>query len=182
MGLIYGQAFLTICAADGDDFQTGLRAMNPESRSASQHIEECAPGLSLMLRELPETIISVSTWNTRAWTFQEVLLSRRSLIFADGRAFFQCRSNAVSEDVVAVKKGAGWSLDLVQALPQILRELPYRGFGVYMNCVSLYSSRALTKSKDILAAFKGVSNLIGQSTGTPFVYGLPNSHFDLALL
>lgn len=182
MDLIYGNALLTICAADGSDSGTALKAMHPEQRSSTQHIEECAPGVSLMLRELPEVGIGCSTWNTRAWTFQERLLSRRCLIFAEGRVFFQCRSNAMSEDLVTAKAGSGWSLDRVQALPRILRELPRRGFRVYMNCVLLYSSRALTKKKDILSAFKGISNLIGENMESPFVFGLPCSHFDLALL
>ncbi|KAF4627371.1 hypothetical protein G7Y89_g10785 [Cudoniella acicularis] len=182
MNLIYGNAFLTICAADGNDAWFGLKALDSSAHSISQYIEECAPGVRLMVSQLAETGINASVWNTRAWTFQERLLSRRCLIFTEGRVFFQCRSATMSEDLVSESHGAGWSLDLAKALPQILHELDRRPIRVYMNCMSRYSERNLTQPKDILAAFNGVSNLISGVMKAPFIFGLPSSHFDLALL
>lgn len=182
MDLIYGHAFLTICAADGYDAYSGLRALSSSGNSPSQYIEECVPGVRLMVSQLAETGINSSVWNTRAWTFQERLLSKRCLIFTEGRVFFQCRSATMSEDLVSESRGAGWSLDLAKALPQILHELKRRPIKVYMNCMSRYSERKLTQPKDILAAFNGVSNLISRAMRAPFIFGLPSSHFDLALL
>jgi Heterokaryon incompatibility protein (HET) len=193
MDLIYGNAELTICAADGDDSRTGLKAMhlqNQDSRAGLRAaqlkdpggVKECAPGVRLMVSRPPETSIRASKWNTRAWTFQERLLSRRCLLFTGGRVYFQCRSTGMSEDIFADRKGAGWSLDLVYAPLQILRELECRAIWVYLQCVSLYSSRILTKPKDILAAFAGISNLMKRTMRAPFIFGMPSSHFDLALL
>ena len=135
-----------------------------------------------MVSHLAETYIERSKWNTRGWTFQERLLSKRCLIFAEGRVFFQCRATAMSEDVVSEKKTGGWSIELVRAPLQLLRELDSRAFRVYMTCVQLYTSRSLTRPKDILAAFNGMSNLLGNAMGSPLLFGLPSSHFDLALL
>jgi hypothetical protein len=182
MNLIYGNALLTICAADGDDAWTGLKAMHSKEHSNAQNIEECVPGVSLMVAHLTESGIRASAWDKRAWTFQERLLSKRCLIFNEGRVFFQCRSTSMSEDIVAEPEGAGWSLDLVQAPHVMLHELRIRPFWVYMNCVSLYSSRILSYTRDILAAFNGVSNLISKTMEAPFIFGLPSSHLDLALL
>lgn len=182
MNIIYGNAHLTICAADGSDAWLGLKALDSSGHSTTQHIEECAPGVRLMVSQLAETGINSSVWNTRAWTFQERLLSKRCLIFTEGRVFFQCHSATMSEDLVSESHGAGWSLDLAKALPQILHELRRRPIRVYMNCMSRYSERQLTQAKDILAAFNGVSNLISDVMGAPFIFGLPSSHFDLALL
>jgi Heterokaryon incompatibility protein (HET) len=182
MNIIYGNAHLTICAADGSDAWFGLKALDSTGHSTIQHIEECAPGVRLMVSQLAETGINSSVWNTRAWTFQERLLSKRCLIFTEGRVFFQCRSATMSEDLVSESHGAGWSLDLAKALPQILHELKRRPIRVYMNCMSRYSERQLTQAKDILAAFNGVSNLISDAMGAPFIFGLPSSHFDLAML
>ena len=181
MNLIYGNASLTICAADGSDAWLGLKALHLRN-STTQPIEECAPGVRLMVSQLAETGISSSVWNTRAWTFQERLLSKRCLIFTGGRVFFQCRCSTMSEDLVSESHGAGWSLDLAKALPQILHELKRRPIRVYMTCMSRYSARELTKAKDILAAFNGVSNMISDVMRAPFIFGLPSSHFDLALL
>ncbi|KAL3425211.1 hypothetical protein PVAG01_04492 [Phlyctema vagabunda] len=182
MDLIYGNAYLTICAADGNDAWFGLKALDDFAHIVKQHIVECAPGVRLMVSQLAETGINASKWNTRAWTFQERLLSRRCLIFTEGRVFFQCRSATMSEDLVSVSQGAGWSLDLAKALPQILHELDRRPIRVYMNCMARYSERKLTQSQDILAAFNGVSNMISKVMRAPFIFGLPSSHFDLALL
>lgn len=182
MDLIYGNSLLTICAADGYDAWSGLQALNSSGSPTSQYIAECAPGVRLMVSRLAETGINSSVWNTRAWTFQERLLSKRCLIFTEGRVFFQCRSATMSEDLVSESRGAGWSLDLAKALPQILHELKRRPMRVYMNCMSRYSERKLTQPKDILAAFNGVSNLISHAMRAPFIFGLPSSHFDLALL
>jgi len=182
MNIIYGNAHLTICAADGNDAWFGLKALDTSEHAKNQHIEECAPGVRLMVSQLAETGINSSVWNTRAWTFQERLLSKRCLIFTEGRVFFQCRSATMSEDLVSESHGVGWSLDLAKALPQILHELKRRPIRVYMNCMSRYSERQLTQAKDILAAFNGVSNLISGVMQAPFIFGLPSSHFDLALL
>jgi Heterokaryon incompatibility protein (HET) len=182
MDLVYGHAHLTICAADGEGATTGLKGVTPAERQITQHVEECGPNVRLMVSHLAETYIKRSTWNTRAWTFQERLLSKRCLIFADGRVFFQCRSAAMSEDVNAEQKDAGWSIELVQAPLQMLHELDTRVFWVYMNCIRLYTARHLGRPKDVLAAFTGMSNLLGAKMGAPLVFGLPSAYFDLALL
>jgi Heterokaryon incompatibility protein (HET) len=182
MDLVYGNAKLTICAADGHDSSTGLKAMHAKEYDVCQYKEECAPGVRLMVSRPPEMGIRASKWNTRAWTFQERLLSRRCLIFTEGRVYFQCRSTGMSEDIFADREGAGWSLDLVDAPLQMFRELNRRALWVYVNCVSLYTIRDLTKPKDILAAASGICNLIEKTMQSPFIFGLPSSHFDLALL
>ncbi|KAI0408723.1 heterokaryon incompatibility protein [Xylaria palmicola] len=181
MDLIYGNAELTICAADGDA-SDGLRAMKPENHNLQQCRAEVMPGLNLMVTRPPETYIRQSTWNERAWTFQERLLSRRCLIFTNGRVYFQCRSTGMSEEIYADRKGAGWSLDLVHAPMQMFRQIDTCAIWVYMRSVELYTERRLTKSQDILAAFSGVSNILKSRLRAPFIHGLPSSHFDLALL
>ena len=182
MDLIYGHAKLTICAADGSDSSAGLRAMHAREHDHHQYMRECVPGVRLMVSRPPEAGIKASTWDKRAWTFQERLLSPRCLIYTEGRVYFQCLSTGMSEDIFADKQGAGWSLDLVQAPLQMLGDLARRAPWVYVNFVSLYTSRNLTKPRDILAAFNGVSNLMRKALGAPFIFGLPSSHFDLALL
>ena len=182
MDLIYGNAVLTICAADGVDSSTPLKAMHPKAHDARQISLDCAPRVRLMVSRPPEIGIRASKWNTRAWTFQERLLSKRCLIFTEGRVYFQCLSTGMSEDIFADREGAGWSLDLVNAPLQMLRELNRRALWVYTNCVALYTARVLTKRKDILAAFNGISNLMEKTMQAPFIFGLPSSHFDMALL
>ncbi|KAK2039714.1 HET-domain-containing protein [Colletotrichum somersetense] len=181
MDLIYGNAALTICAADGDAAR-GLCAMRPATRNTRQVRALVAPRLELMATRPSEMYIRASEWNDRAWTFQERLLSRRCLIFTNGRVYFQCRSTGMSEDIFGDQKGAGWSLDLVDAPLQMFRQLDNRSIWVYMKCVELYTERKLTQAKDIQAAFSGMANLMEGRMRAPFIHGLPSSHFDLALL
>ena len=88
----------------------------------------------------------------------------------------------MSEDIFADREGAGWSLDLVNAPLQMLRELSRRALWVYTNCVPLYTARILTNRKDVLAAFNGICNLMEKTMQAPSIFGLPSSHFDMALL
>ncbi|KAI9654789.1 MAG: hypothetical protein M1821_005783 [Bathelium mastoideum] len=182
MDWIFGHAHLTICAADGDDADAGLKGYDASERIFIQHIERYGPGVDLMVSHSSETYIKRSKWNTRAWTFQERLLSKRCLIFTEGRVYFHCRSTAMSEDIKAEQKQAGWSVELVHAPFQLLRDIPYHTCRVYMDSVKLYTARSLTNEADILAAFYGIGNTINKAMDAISLYGLPNSHFDLALL
>ncbi|GAP89253.2 putative heterokaryon incompatibility protein [Rosellinia necatrix] len=181
MDVIYGNAELTICAADGDA-SAGLRALKQEDHSAKQCYRTVMDGLSLMAIRSPEAYIRQSTWSERAWTLQERLLSRRCLIFTNGRVYFQCRSVSMSEEIHADRAGARWSLDLAHTPVQMFRQIDTRAIWVYMRSVELYTERKLSQPRDILAAFSGVSNVLRGRMRAPFAHGLPSSHFDLALL
>lgn len=184
MHTIYGNAHFTICAADGIDADTGLRAMenNIDENTAIQDTEEVVPGLRLQIARPPEMVIKDTKWNTRGWTFQERILSRRCVVFADGRAYFQCRKAAFSEDVHNDAKGSGWSLQAMGAPLRSFPEIKQRSFSFYMRCVAMFYRRDLTRPSDILAAFKGIQSVMELVMNAPFCYGLPTSHFDLALL
>ncbi|MCJ1236230.1 hypothetical protein MMC14_004208 [Varicellaria rhodocarpa] len=186
MDIVYGGAHLTICAADGENAEAGLKGINGSERIFTQHIEEYDPGyapsIDLMVSHLAETYIKQSVWNTRAWTFQERMLSKRCLIFVDGRIYFQCHTTTMCEDTVSDHPNAGWSMELVQAPNQKLSDLHYRPIQVYATSVELYTSRQLRFEKDILSAFCGIGSFIGNTLNASLIYGLPNSHFDWALL
>ena len=135
-----------------------------------------------MVSRPPEISIQASTWNTRAWTFQERLLSKRCLIFVDSRVYFQCPSTSMSADIFADPEDAGWSLDLIHAPLPMLGEVKRRALWVYINCVQPYTSRSMTRPQDVLAVFDGICNLMEKTMQAPFSFGLPTSHLDFALL
>lgn len=174
MHLVFGNAHFTICAADGDS-GTGLRAINPQSRSPSKE-REIKEDLRLLVSSSPESIIQTSDWGKRGWTFQERILSRRCLIFAGGRIYLQCRTSNYDDT------GIGWSSDWRKSPLRTVAEVKDRPIQFYMKCVESYTGRDLTLPEDILKAFSGVSRLIEWYTCAPFFFGLPSSHFDFALL
>lgn len=67
MDLIFGNAYFTICAADGDS-GAGLRAMNPETRKPLIKAK-VKDDLELLVSSSPENVIQRSRWSTRGWTF-----------------------------------------------------------------------------------------------------------------
>lgn len=182
MDLVYGNAYLTICAADGDNSRVGLAALDPQEADTPLKAVY-AKGLRLLVSRPSESVIRDSAWNQRAWTFQERILSRRCLLFAGKRIYFQCRSSNMSQDIYPDGTGTGWSSDWKNSPLRTLGELETRPIWFYMTCVSLYTGRRLTYAKDILAAFDGVARLMERHMhGARMIHGLPPSHFDLALL
>lgn len=99
--------------ADGPvSFKVGeasLKAFDPSERTFDQHVHEYDPGyapsIQLMVSYLAETFVKRSRWDTRAWTFQERMLSRRCLIFVDGRMYFQCYTTTMCENIVSEDSG-----------------------------------------------------------------------------
>lgn len=184
MDLIYGNAYLTICAADGKDANEGLVALDPDKADTPLRAEY-SKGVRLQVTRPSESVIRDSVWDQRAWTFQERILSRRCLVFAGRRVYFQCRSSNMSEDIYRDATGLGLSMDSTNSPLRTLREMQPRPIWFYMTCVSLYTGRHLTYAKDMIPAFEGVSSFMQNRMHGPmarFIYGLPPSHFDLALL
>lgn len=138
--------------------------------------------IRLLVSRSPEDVIQGSSWDKRGWTFQERLLSRRCLIFAENLVYFQCRSAVMSQDKYSDLSQRGWSLDYATSPLRTLGQLKKKAFWFYMKCVGLYTGRHLTKPKDILTAFQGSSWLLEQHLQAPLLYGLPRSHFDLSVL
>ena len=89
-------------------------------------------------------------------TFQERVLSKRCLIFTDGKVYLQCRSTIMREDIYTEEASAGRSIDFLHGPVQHYTELDRHPIDVYKYSISLYTSRFLTKEQDILAAFSGI--------------------------
>jgi hypothetical protein len=181
MDLVYGNAYLTICAADGQDANAGLQGLHPTT-TPTQIIEQYSPEVRLMSTQPAENYIQQSAWNTRAWTFQERLLSKRTLIFVNGRVYFQCRCTARSVDIITEDESAGWSIEFINSPMLMLQQLSDAPLSVYKKALELYMTRNLTYSRDILAAFNGIGNQVCEALGGSLIHGLPSSHFDWALL
>ncbi|GAP90139.1 putative heterokaryon incompatibility protein [Rosellinia necatrix] len=195
MHMVYGNALFTICAGDGNAstvfFAAGTGLQAHRIFSADQHNRErdlrpisaeCAPGVRLMVTRPLEAVVNDSEWNTHAWTFQARVLSRRCLIFAEGRVYFQCRTMGISQDVYTDGVSSGWSLGRIDSPLRTLEELQQRPLWFYMKYISMYTGRKLAKPGDVLAAFEGISWLLERCMKAPLLFGLPTSHFDLALL
>jgi Heterokaryon incompatibility protein (HET) len=88
MDQIYGSAAPAIVAANGDSANCGLSGVRSGTRALDQIVEQVGPSLALAV-ELPHTIDAVTKapWNNQGWTYQERLLSKRLLTFANETIF-----------------------------------------------------------------------------------------------
>ncbi|OCL08462.1 HET-domain-containing protein, partial [Glonium stellatum] len=91
MAAIYSSAALTIVAASGCDSDVGLQGISTPRRH-KQHSKlirgfRYAVNLpSYAALEQGDRLI----WNTRGWTFQEKIMSKRLLLFTDYQVYFRC--------------------------------------------------------------------------------------------
>ncbi|KAL2881806.1 hypothetical protein SGCOL_002963 [Colletotrichum sp. CLE4] len=171
MDVIYRRASFTIVSANGEDANARLSGINGVERSKSQHTAEYSPELTL-LSLVPdfEDGVEKINWNTRGWTYQERLLSRRLVFFADNTVYFQCGQMTCSEDFNMLRDDVTQSasqqnitLSRGEAPPSLTRRYQYR-LGIssefYYRMVTEYTSREMSHTDDRVNGFKGILNVI----------------------
>lgn len=136
-----------------------------------------------------------SLWSTRAWTYQEDVLSRRVVYFGNHQIYWDCRAISCSEDcldelirrqdglysyrasfyVSMIELGGFFSSDEeAKALKMIkkLRLMPAPGLMRNDEFLKQYSPRHLTNSADKLLAFDGLAQLVARRTNQEFHAGV----------
>jgi hypothetical protein len=174
MDRIFGHATITIVAADGLHADAGLPGISiPTARSQIARVVQ--PNINVLLAvKYPTTL---GKWDTRAWTFQEKLLSKRMLIFNGGYVSFHCRHSVLREDMPATHAGNGPAqIPWVSEIPKessalikrawdespVLLRSPF--FTEYANLLAQYTSREMTDSRDALNAVLGLLKVLQKMT------------------
>jgi Heterokaryon incompatibility protein (HET) len=100
MDRIYNNSTLTIVAAAGDGPERGLPGVNDTPRTVQ--FPSLAFGQDTWVY-LPNFLFSEeiqkSMWNSRAWTYQESVVSRRRLVFSESQVHFECPTENLWEVV-----------------------------------------------------------------------------------
>ncbi|TGJ87753.1 hypothetical protein E0Z10_g1001 [Xylaria hypoxylon] len=101
MDHIYENATLTIVAMAGTDDTYGLPGIGTEPIVSRNEQPQANLAGHTLVSLSPDILTSVrkSEWSTRAWTFQEALLSRRCLLFTPDQVYFICRTTYRSESL-----------------------------------------------------------------------------------
>lgn len=176
MGNIYSCAILTVVAAHGSSCHAGLPGVQPGSRNSTQHTEEIQGMLlSNELNYLHE-IMSESVWNTRAWTYQERELSKRCLFFTKNCVYFSCNQMVCKEDSGLRNVGL-WS-----EKHKRVRAERHPIWNNYRRAVKKFTQRTFTFDEDVINAFEGIVSLLQPAFKSDFLYGLPETELDVALL
>ncbi|OTA04086.1 hypothetical protein A9Z42_0046640 [Trichoderma parareesei] len=199
MDSIYTRASLTIVAAAGSHANAGIPGLEPGTRSRKQHIVQVSDDLSLVALH-PDTHRSAAatTWSTRGWTYQELLLSKRCVYsFPDGSVSFQCSRAVWGEDYHAETphlKRCAPMLDISlnrswmspgsvreRGAPTVhVRDTPY--LHEYSRLVGEYTGRNMSYASDRLAGISGVLEVLQREFSLSFLHGLPEVLIHLALL
>ncbi|KAH9220801.1 heterokaryon incompatibility protein-domain-containing protein [Leptodontidium sp. 2 PMI_412] len=184
MDLVYACALATIIVATGENAEAGLPGVkSPRSLSQTKvHIggdyhlmETVAQGNSNHLQH--------SSWNSRGWTFQERLLSRRALIVTPEQIYWECEHKVLSEEVYLETGGTR-----IWVLPQAMdcndewddRTSKFSR-GSLSSYVTRYSTRRFTYQADALAAFSGILRRMEYRNKQQFYWAIPYDLFDQAL-
>ena len=197
MDTIYGLATVTIVDMAGDGAFNGLRGIRPNTRNPAEvpvevggaWIMPCPPPNGLGYIDPGREI--KAKYMTRAWTFQEMVLSQRLLIFTPEVIFWECQQATWREDSqweVADPERQG--VDIFNR--SILRgmNLDFSTFwspkmedfeNSYRGLIEEYSQREMTDEVDGLSAISGILQALGHNTGMAFKWGLPKFFLGVAL-
>jgi hypothetical protein len=197
MDKIYSGAEVTIIAAAGSDPQYGLPGVSTTIRHGTS-IDTFSHG-SLLSWIYSRLVVSQSHWATRGWTYQEMLLSRRRLVFTDSQMLFQCCSGefqeccnitALSDPTPNTSKLAYPELNGVYLDYLIEADtFPKSGIGESAwdihSRIGEYLERELSYPGDILNAFNGIFSAFDRSMqgfGSHF-WGIPilSTHSETSL-
>lgn len=160
MGLIYENSAFTIIATAGEDPTYGLPGAGSTSRTPQSYVQVGAQFVTMFSTTAIEEI-TTSKWNTRGWTYQEALLSRRKLVFSEQGVIFQCGAMHCIEDLsVPTLSLHTKNLQQYRADFDMPKPFPSRGVGErpveLFDRISEYCRRDLTYEDDVGRAFQGV--------------------------
>ncbi|KAK5655885.1 hypothetical protein OQA88_5424 [Cercophora sp. LCS_1] len=182
MDCIFEQSWLTIVSAGGHDANSGLVGLHAGDRKEQRLAREVKPGIFMGVYFGPDTFLKRSVYESRAWTFQEHLLSRRILYFAGDQLFFRCRESERCE-TCEDDPHPSTSFQTFYAedgyLDTILLQFPLQD---YAWMLQQYTKRALTKETDVLRALAGIVRRVSDKLEYPIIQGLPAGAFDQFLL
>lgn len=172
MAFVFTNAYLTIVAAHGDVY-TGLLPLNsrrPSSAKKGSHEE--------LLRE--------SKWNTRCWTLEEHLYSRRCAFFFEDAVTWECHcetwQGSPQSVIVKIRGRQGCDAGPPSTAAYAYRHSPWPDLDEYARIAMDYSSRRVSTVDDTLRAFSGITHMLSRTFPGGFLYGMPLMFLDIALL
>lgn len=110
-------------------------------------------------------------------------MSKRLLVLGDKYARLICEHELFLEEFIA--DSSGCSRFRTDPYANIIRRFEFLDgpwWFVYNSAVRAYTLRDLTFQEDIISAFEGVADVLQAGTATTFIFNLPDTEMDEALL
>ncbi|KAL8685313.1 MAG: hypothetical protein Q9218_007845 [Villophora microphyllina] len=184
MHRIYACATFTIIAADGTNSSHGLRGFRHitsprELRQRPFQLDACEQ----IIHPVGQSHMGY-TWENeipliyydRAWTFQEMLFSKRRLIFQDNIVRWHCQTCDWREDILPHGK-----VEYIWSGSELWLENLVPGLGDLSDIIGDYNTRTLTYPEDAFSAFAGIQMMLHRIFPFGLIYGHPEIFFDIAL-
>lgn len=116
----------------------------------------------------------LSSWDKRAWTYQEERLSTRMVFFGASKVHFQCGTHQWSEGDDRLRRLEDSAISLHDRMAGIERgEYPATSLYDHWNTLVYgYAHRSITKETDRLPAMSGLARLVGGILGDEYLAGL----------
>lgn len=174
MRQIYAAAKCTIIAVSAETASVGLLGSSQAIKSPPCTSEDCL-----------DKVLESSPWSSRAWCYQEKVLSHRAIFFTSSGIYMQCQRSILDVNgTPLIKRKENQNLARFNTIGGMLSIPSGAELESYISAVEYYSQRKLTKLEDKMNAFQGIfrryqSKLDGKNNS--FCYGLPISAFDQAI-
>jgi hypothetical protein len=182
MDSIFQCASLVVVAAAGRDAHAGLPGIGKTKRRTYQQSEVINGSRFMTTQPSVRQVLDRSKWDTRGWTFQEAMLARRILVFAEGQFYWNCQTDSWREDATCESPVAFLSVDATNS--------PWYPFLIHGACrtriyceyVDKFSSRDFKEQRDVLWAFLSILRIQESQFPQGFIWGLPHEELDATLL
>ncbi|RYP71488.1 hypothetical protein DL771_004743 [Monosporascus sp. 5C6A] len=205
MDNVYLRAAFTIVAAAGADCNAGLPGLRSERAPKPGMVMGQVDGVQMVgIHQSCGKLLESSVWNTRGWTFQEHVCSRKAFIFSDNLAFFVCGEGIMREDCMFSVSSPFGVYDPVIAKfrlqpgtdmwnegdsPSLFRFGTFfptersgtHAWALWTDLLPQYLKRKLTLESDRINAFKGMLRALEPAL-QGFRSGLPKKFFARSLL
>jgi Heterokaryon incompatibility protein (HET) len=183
MAEIYSRSYLTIGAALAKNCHVGCFVLQDEQPGLRHEVRDHDPNgspYSIYVRKTRHdegpTIDSIEpppSLLSRAWAFQERLLSPRVVFFAPQEMFYECNTASLCEcSLGEAREHIDNVRDRLRDIMSNLEGDRQRLIEVWHELVGIYSSMKLTFQDDILPAISGVAHRIQDWTGSRYHAGV----------
>ncbi|KAF2193520.1 HET-domain-containing protein [Zopfia rhizophila CBS 207.26] len=171
MRQIYSAAKCAIVAVSADTAEVGLLGT-----ALANGLRTCDSVDSL------NRLIDSSPWSSRAWCYQEKVLSHHAILFTSGGIYMQCQNGTYdAKGTPLTSCEDNQNLAKFNTVGGML-SVPYgKDLESFISAVEHYSQRKLTKQEDRMDAFQGIFRRYGgilNGKKSSFCCGLPISAFD----
>ena len=204
MHRVYGNAIVTLVAADSIDANAGIPGVLPGTRKLIQRKAKMGNGKHLLVHLPDENRLELAPWSKRAWTLQEQKLSARLMIFEGGKLTWRCPEMTAHEDLPGVEfRKDSEPFPWLSIKPQYLGVNARKGyvdgstmklqdgrtivvrsgtFAEYVKVIEQYTGRDMKLPGDVLRALTGLLRIFEQCFQRPISHGLPEALLDAAIL